>query len=96
VQRFRGGLELKAHGLCVSLKSRRESNEKEEKGVQTSALSSSASWTTPTWNGAGHILALTVLYVQYSLVVDGGGTQDKKMSKGHLPRVVYHQVYNVY
>ena len=26
----------------------------------------------------------------------GGGTQDKKMSKGHLPRVVYHQVYNVF
>ena len=26
----------------------------------------------------------------------GGGTQDKEMSKGHLPRVVYHQVYNVY
>ena len=23
------------------------------------------------------------------------GTQGKKMSKGHLPRVVYHQVYNV-
>ena len=26
----------------------------------------------------------------------GGRTQDKKLSKGHLPRVVYHQVYNVY
>ena len=26
----------------------------------------------------------------------GGGTQGKKMSKGHLPRVVYHQVYNAY
>ena len=26
----------------------------------------------------------------------GGGTQDKKMSKGHLPRVVSHQVYNEY
>ena len=25
-----------------------------------------------------------------------GGTQDKKMSKGHLPRDIYHQVYNVY
>jgi hypothetical protein len=25
-----------------------------------------------------------------------GGTQDKRMSKGHLPRVVYHQVCNVY
>jgi len=24
------------------------------------------------------------------------GTQDKNMSKGHLPRVVYQQVYNVY
>ena len=24
------------------------------------------------------------------------GAQDKKMSEGHLPRVVYHQVYNVY
>jgi len=23
-------------------------------------------------------------------------TQDKKMSRCHLPRVVYHQVYNVY
>ena len=27
-----------------------------------------------------------------TLVFLGGGTQDK-MSKGHLPRVVYHQVY---
>ena len=26
----------------------------------------------------------------------GGGTQDKKISKDHLPRVVYHQLYNVY
>jgi len=26
----------------------------------------------------------------------GWGTQDKKMSKGHLPRVVYHQTYNEY
>ena len=26
----------------------------------------------------------------------GGGTPDKKMSQGHLPRVIYHQVYNVY
>jgi len=25
-----------------------------------------------------------------------GGTQDKKVSKGHLPRVLYHQIYNVY
>ena len=25
-----------------------------------------------------------------------GGTHDKKMSKGHLHRVVYHHVYNVY
>ena len=24
------------------------------------------------------------------------GTQDKKMPKGHLPTVLYHQVYNVY
>ena len=30
------------------------------------------------------------------LVFLGGGTQDKNISKGHLPRVVYHQVYNVY
>ena len=26
----------------------------------------------------------------------GGGTQDNKMSRCHLPRVVYHQVFNVY
>ena len=33
VQRFRGGLVLKAHRLCVSLNSRLESNkEEEEKG----------------------------------------------------------------
>ena len=25
-----------------------------------------------------------------------GETQDNTISKGHLPRVVYHQVYNVY
>jgi len=25
-----------------------------------------------------------------------GGTQDKKMAEGHLPRRVCHQVYNVY
>ena len=30
VQRFRGGLVFKAHILCVSLYSRRESNEEEE------------------------------------------------------------------
>ena len=32
-------------------------------------------------------------------VIDSGlveVTQDKKMSRCHLPRVVYHQVYNVY
>ena len=34
--------------------------------------------------------------LDHCLVFLGGGTQDKKMSKGHLPRVVYHQVYNVY
>ena len=33
VQRFRGGLVFKAHRLCVSLNSRRESNKEEEKGV---------------------------------------------------------------
>ena len=27
---------------------------------------------------------------------DGGGTKDKNISKGHLPRVVCHQVENVY
>ena len=38
---------------------------------------------------------MTVLHVPYSLdMVAGGGAQDKKMSKGHLPRVVSHQVYN--
>ena len=26
----------------------------------------------------------------------GGGTHDNKMSKGHLPRAVYHQANNVY
>ena len=25
----------------------------------------------------------------------GGETKDTKMSKGYLPRIVYHQVYNV-
>jgi len=30
VQRFRGGLVFKAHGLCVSLNSRLESNKEEE------------------------------------------------------------------
>ena len=25
-----------------------------------------------------------------------GGIQDKKMSKSYLPRVVYHQVYNIH
>jgi len=34
VQRFRGGLVFKAHRLCVSLNSRRESN-KEEEGYVT-------------------------------------------------------------
>jgi len=31
VQRFRGGLVFKAHRLCVSLNSRLESNQEEEK-----------------------------------------------------------------
>jgi len=31
VQRFRGGLVFKAHGLCVSLNSRLESDKEEEK-----------------------------------------------------------------
>jgi len=31
VQRFRGGLVLKAHGLCVSLNSRLESNKEDKK-----------------------------------------------------------------
>ena len=31
VQRFRGGIVFKAHRLCVSLNSRMESNQKEEK-----------------------------------------------------------------
>ena len=26
----------------------------------------------------------------------GAGIQDKKTPKGHIPRVVYHQVYTVY
>ena len=30
------------------------------------------------------------------LIDPGGGAHEKKMSKDHLPRVVYHQVYNVY
>ena len=31
-------------------------------------------------------------------LIDSGfvGTQHTKMSRGHLPRVLYHQVYNVY
>ena len=52
-------------------------------------------------------MAVTVLYVPESLQggdrlrvvwlkrIYQGGTQDK-MSMCHLPRVVYHQVYNVY
>ena len=41
---------------------------------------------------------MTVLYEPCSLVIDSGwgGKQDKEMSKGHLPRVVDHPVYNVY
>ena len=31
MQRFRGGLVFKAHGLCVSLSSRLESNKEEER-----------------------------------------------------------------
>ena len=34
--------------------------------------------------------------LDHCLVFLGGGTHDKKMSKGHLPRVVHHQVYTVY
>ena len=30
------------------------------------------------------------------VVISGEVTQDKKISRCHLPRVVYHQVYNVY
>ena len=33
MQRFRGGLEFKAHRLCVSLNSRLESNKEEEESL---------------------------------------------------------------
>jgi hypothetical protein len=33
VKQFRGGLIFKAHGLCVSLNSRLESNKEEKKDV---------------------------------------------------------------
>jgi len=38
----------------------------------------------------------TMIDPGHCLVFLEGGTHDKKMSKGHLPRVVYHQLYNVY
>ena len=38
-------------------------------------------------------MALTVSCVVRSTGGLGGGTQDNKVSKGRLPRVVYHQVY---
>ena len=42
-----------------------------------------------TWPGLVHMSCHLCFWFR-------GGTPDKKMSKGHLPRVVYHQVYNVY
>jgi len=46
----------------------------------------SYSWTWDHW----------VPRMDHRFVFLGAVTQDKKMSKGHLPRVVYRQVYNVY
>ena len=43
-----------------------------------------------------HSDRLRVGWMDHCLVFLGGGTQVRKMSAGHLPRVVYHQVYNVY
>ena len=53
---------------------------------------------------ADNLIAAKVLIGCFWRNEIGGGTQDKKMSKafrqfdskGHLPRVVYHQAYNVY
>ena len=42
VQRFRGGLVLKAHRLCVSLNSKLESNKEEEEEVHRVGLCSPA------------------------------------------------------
>ena len=36
------------------------------------------------------------LRVGWLAETDRGRTQDRKISKGYLPRLVYHQVYNVY
>ena len=42
---------------------------------------------------SGYILSMNNID---RLWVGWGGTQDKKVLKGHLPIVVYYQVYNVY
>ena len=52
MQRFRGGLVLKAHRLCVSLNSRLESNEEEEKYFLRSgrAAGTSRKWLLKKWS----------------------------------------------
>jgi len=92
MQWFRGGLVIKAHRLCVSLNSRLESNEEEEKTDEPAS-------------DLGSRLVLCLWYFSsddrlrvgwlngYLIHYIGGVPREQKMLKGHLPRVIYHQVY---
>ena len=57
MQRFHGGLVFKAHGLCVSLNSRLESNKEEEK----------------VWEGRTWIVVFPLEIPDLGLRVDGSG-----------------------
>ena len=53
-------------------------------------------------SGRRHLGGLSLAVEALSLMIDtrgtslGGVPREQKMLKGHLPRVIHHQVYNVY
>ena len=60
VQRFRGGLVLKAHRLCVSLNSRLESNKEERISPRPNGGRAELFWTVPL-NGGVFLVGMNIL-----------------------------------
>jgi len=71
VQRFRGGLVFKAHILCVSLNSRLESNQEEEKKIRARSLS-----------GRTSPFIVTSRYRGTSLKINSSPPQDHRRALG--------------
>ena len=78
----KGDKRVKKKGVsCGQVQKRRETNPS-RRGVRTAGAPRRA---TPPPTRARPSLP--------RVIDSGGGTQDKKMSKGHLPRIAYHQIY---